>query len=298
MLLILADKNRAFSHAMMILATLLISTSFPVCQIIAPKLDTGLLTLLRFFLASLIFYPIVYLKYKFKWPGAKRIFQYSLISFCLATFFWSMFEALRYTSALNAGMLYALVPGVSAIFSAILVRERLHRGKILAFVLGIFGSVWVVFRGDINALLSLDYNRGDLIFFGGVFLMSLYTPLVKRFHSGEPVPVMTFWIILSGTVWLFLFNQGAVWQVGFEEIEFSVIVGLLYLSVFTTIISFFLLQYATIQIGPTKVASYSYLNPVAVLIVTTLFFGHPVPSITVFPGIIIVLLAVIAIQQK
>ena len=294
----LGDKNRSLSHAMMILATLLISTSFPVCQIIAPKLDTGLLTFFRFFLAALIFYPIVYLKYKFKWPGSKRIFQYSLISFCLVTFFWSMFEALRYTSALNAGTLFALVPGISAIFSTILVRETLHRGKILAFALGIFGSVWVVFQGDINVLLSLDYNKGDLIFFCGVFFMSLYTPLIKHFHSGEPVPVMTFWIILSGTVWLFLFNQSAVWKVSFEEIEYSVIAGLLYLSVFTTIISFFLLQFATIQIGPTKVASYSYLNPVAVLVVATLFFEQSVPSITVLPGVIIVLLAVIAIQKK
>jgi drug/metabolite transporter (DMT)-like permease len=209
-----------------------------------------------------------------------------------------MFEALRYTSALNAGTLYALVPGISAIFSAVLVREQLHLGKILAFVLGIFGSVWVVFRGDINTLLSLDYNKGDIIFIGGVFLMSLYTPLVKRFHSGEPVPVMTFWIILSGTVWLFFFNQSTVWKVSFEEIEFSVIAGLLYLSIFTTIISFFLLQFATIQIGPTKVASYSYLNPVAVLVVSTVFFGHSVPSLTVLPGVIIVLLAVIAIQKK
>ena len=83
----LADKNRWFSHAMMIVATLLISTSFPVCQIIAPKLDAGLLTFFRFFLASVIFYPIVYLKYKFKWPGLKRIFQYSLISFAWSHFF-------------------------------------------------------------------------------------------------------------------------------------------------------------------------------------------------------------------
>ncbi len=291
-------KNTVSSHAMMILATLLISISFPVCQMIAPKLDTGLLTLFRFVLASLIFYPIVYLKYKFQWPGVKRISRYSLISLCLVTFFWSMFEALRYTSALNTGTLFALIPGISAIFSAILVGEHLPRGKILAFVLGIVGSIWVVFRGDINTLLVLDYNKGDLIFLGGVILMSLYTPLVKRFHSGEPVPVMTFWIILSGTVWLFLFNQDTIWRVDFEDVDSSVIASLLYLSIFTTIISFFLLQFATIQIGPTKVASYSYLNPVAVLMVSTLFFGHKVPSITVFPGVAIVLFAVIVIQQK
>ena len=181
----LGDKSRSLSHAMMILATLLISTSFPVCQIISPKLDTGLLTLFRFFLASLIFYPIVYLKYNFKRPGSKRIFQYSLISFCLVTFFWSMFEALRYTSALNAGTLFALVPGLSAVFSIILVKEKLDRGRALAFLLGIFGSVWVVFRGDINASLVLTII-GDLIFFGGVFFMSLYTPLVKRLHSVSP----------------------------------------------------------------------------------------------------------------
>ena len=287
-----------FSHALMILATLLISTSFPVCQILAPKLDTGVLTFLRFFLAALIFLPIVFFRYKLKWPTPKKLFQYSLISLCLIIFFWSMFEALRYTSTLNTGALYALIPGISAMFSLILVREELHFGKVLAFFFGIIGCVWVIFRGDIGAFLSLDYHQGDLIFLGGVILMSLYMPLVKYFHSGEPVPIMTFWIIVSGAVWLFLFNYKTIQEVRFLEIEFSILLGLGYLAIFTTIVTFFILQFVTIQIGPTKVAGYSYLNPVAVLLVGSAFFGQAIPSFIVIPGIAIILLSVFVIQKR
>ena len=48
----------------------------------------------------------------------------AIIAAPLVGYFWCMFEALRHTSALNAGALFTLVPGLSAIYAAVLVREK------------------------------------------------------------------------------------------------------------------------------------------------------------------------------
>ena len=47
-----------------------------------------------------------------------------------------------------------------------------------------------------------------LIFLGGCFAMGLYTPLVKLLHRGESMAVMTFWVLVTGSLWLMLFAGG------------------------------------------------------------------------------------------
>jgi len=66
------------------------------------------------------------------------------------------------------------------------------------------GAVWVIFRGDLSLFLAMAWNRGDLIFLGGCLAMGLYTPLIRLLHRGESMLVMTFWILITGCIWLLL----------------------------------------------------------------------------------------------
>ena len=34
--------------------------------------------------------------------------------------------------------------------------------------------------------------------------MAAYTPLVKLLHRGEPMAVMTFWVLVTGSFWLLI----------------------------------------------------------------------------------------------
>jgi drug/metabolite transporter (DMT)-like permease len=72
--------------------------------------------------------------------------------------------------------------------------------------------------------------------------------------------------------------------------------GVVYLAVFTTIITFFLTQYAVPYLGPTKVMAYSYLYPGLVLVID-LLLGHGLPPPRVIPGVLVVLVAMIFLQR-
>ena len=259
-------------------------------------MDPGVLNLIRFIVATAVFAPFIIIQYKRKIiPKFNKLILFSLISFCLTGFFWCMFEALKYTTALNTGSLFVLIPGIAAIFSLMLLKEKLGKAKILALFLGFFGASWVVFKGEINSFISLELNSGDLIFLVGCFLMAAYAPLVKKVHTGEPSAIITFWTLLTGCFWLAIFSNFQIFEFNWKAIPVNVYLAILYLAIFTTILSTLFFQSAAINLGGNRVAAYTYLNPTLVLLLNWII-GKGLPPIKVIPGVIIVLGATFVLQ--
>lgn len=281
-------------HLLMIVCAALVSTSFTVGAAIAADLDPAVLTLLRFVFASVILAPIIHLRHglRVSWSFLGRC---SIISCCLVIFFWCMFQALKFTTALNTSVIFTLVPSISGLYALVLVRERLRRAQLWSLIIGMIGALWVIFRGDLGLLLAMDWNRGDAVFMAGCFSMGLYTPLIKLLHRGESMLVMTFWVLITGSVWLLLFGGDRLFEVSWSNITVHTWSGILYLAIFTTVITFFLTQYCVPFIGPTRAMAYSYLYPGLVLIID-LLIGHGLPPVGVLPGVVIVLLAMVVLQ--
>jgi drug/metabolite transporter (DMT)-like permease len=283
-----------FVHLLMVICAIFVSTSFTVGAAITEGLDPAILTLVRFSLAACIFGPWVYFKYGLNFSFS-LFFRCALISGCLVIFFCCMFLSLRYTSALNTSVIFALVPSLSGIYAFVLIGERLQKEQLLALVCGMVGVFWVIFRGDLPQFLSMEWNRGDLIFLAGCFVLGLYTPLIKLLHRGESMAVMTFWVLVTGSLWLLLFSGSKLTQVDWSLVPGFAWLGVAYLAVFTTIITFFLNQYSVPYLGPTRVVAYSYLNPALVLGID-LLLGHGLPPLRVVPGVLVVLGAMFVLQ--
>ncbi|MCW5210008.1 DMT family transporter, partial [Desulfobulbus sp. US1] len=211
-------------------------------------------------------------------------------------FFWLMFLAMRSTTALNTGVIFTLVPSISGLYSAVLLKERLGRYRLIAMIPAILGAIWVLFRGSPAELLAFNLNSGDLIFFGSCLLMAFYTPLVKFFHQEEPMALMTFWILVTGCGWLLLFSGYQLLSVPWGSVSLKIWSGIIYLSIFSTITTFFLSQLCTLSLGPTRVMAYSYLYPPFIVLIEW-GFGHPLPSVQVLPGVGLIIAAMFIVQQ-
>ncbi len=262
---------------------------------ISRDIDPAALTLIRFALASLLFAPVVWYRCGLA-VSLSALLRYFCISAVLVIFFWCMFLSLRYTSALNTSAIFTLVPSFSGIYAMLLSRERLGKARLAALFFGISGALWIVFRGDIRLLTSLAWNRGDLIFLAGCLVMGLYTPLVHKLHRGEPMVQMAFWVTVTGTIWLLIPGGSRLIAMQAADISGTVWLGIFYLAVFSTIITFFLTQYCILFIGPTRAMAYSYLYPALVLVID-LVFGGVWPGIRILPGVFIVLCAMFVVQS-
>jgi len=81
-----------------------------------------------------------------------------------------------------------------------------------------------------------------------------------------------------------------------EGVSFAGWAGVAYLSVFTTIVTFFLTQYSVPRLGATRVMSYSYLYPGLVLLIE-LILGKGLPPLRTLPGVFVVLVAMVVLQR-
>ncbi len=294
MKLAVVGKKRGV-HVLMVICATLVSTSFIVGEHIAKHLDSAVLTLVRFVLGACFLAPAISWKYGLR-VSLGSLGRYGVVSGSLVIFFWCMFFSLQYTTALNTSVLFTLVPALSAIYAAIIVGEKIGRSTIAALVFGLLGAIWVLFRGDLSLFLGLQWNRGDLIFFAGCLAMGLYTPLVRRMHRGEKMEVMTFWILITGSIWLLPAGALGLARVDLAAVPLEVWAWIAYLAFFTTVISFYLTQYSIQFLGPTRVMAYSYLYPGLVLFIEILI-GRGWPELKVMPGIAVIFVAMYFLQR-
>lgn len=288
--------SRSCIHFLLLLSSILVSTSFVVGEIVATQIDPVVLTFARFVLAAVVLGAIVYVRGEFNFSPS-LFMRSAAISGCLVVFFWSMFLALRYTTALHTSVIFALTPLFSALYSLILLRERFSRGRFLILVYGGFGALWVIFQGDWLLASTISWNKGDLIFLGGCASMGLYAPLIKLMHRGESMLLMTFWILVTGSLWLFLFGGYNLIHFQWSSVVLSCWWWVVYLAIFCTVITFYLTQISVVRVGPVQVTAYSYLYPALVLVID-LLRGDGLPETAVLPGVIIVVSAMFFLAGK
>ena len=284
------------NHLFVLLATALVAGSFIVSENLAGIINPFSLTLLRFAGAALILSPLIIYKKEWRvkvWPTLPRGM---VIGFFFAAFFIGLFEALNTTTALNTGTLYTLVPMGTALLSAFFLKDRINRKILLVYLFGAIGTTWVVFQGDIDALLSFSLNEGDFIFLLASLSMCCYSVLMKFLYRNDDMVVLVFCTLLGGSFWLVLalvfLNQPLEWHL----ITTKEMANIAYLILASTLLTMYLYQRTTVFLGPSSVNTYIFLNPA--LVAVLLFFVHgTVPKIAIIPGVFVSVLATVFLQM-
>lgn len=275
------------SHLIIILATFLVGGSFVVSQKLSGIIDPISITLLRFVIASLVLVPIIFFNQNYRKKLIPTFYRAMIISFFYSLFFIGLFKALEYTTALNTGTIFTLVPFITAVFSIFVFNQKISLMSYLVYFIGIIGTSMVVFRGNLELFISLSLNNGDIIFLLAIFSMALYSICMKYFHKeDDELIVLVFMTLFGGVIWmslsLIIFDIPLNWtKIGTEEFLY-----IIYLSILATLVTSYLYQRGTIFLGPKKVMAYVYLNP-ATIIIISYFTIHEEINTFIFIGILI-----------
>lgn len=283
------------AHAAMLLFAALISSSFTVGGLIAKAVDPVALTFWRFLLAGAIFLVVVLATERFRLPTVGQLGRYSFIGLLLCIYFVLMFEALRWTDPLSAGVVFTLIPAMTAVFSLFVLGQRTSSRQIVALAIAACGSVWVLFRADLDALLRFHVDYGEIVFFFGCVSYAAYPVFVRRLHRDESTAVLTFWSLTTGAVMLGAYGFSTILRTDWAAVPVGVYLGIVYLAVVTTAISFFLIKYASLQLPGAKVMAYTFLIPAFVVALEGLI-GHGWPGPIVFAGVVVTALAVVVVE--
>lgn len=273
-------------HLLSLLVTALVAGSFISSAELSGVINPFSLTLLRFSLAALMMSPFIFIRFE-RIKIVRKVFPRSLVmSFFFSLFFICMFEALTTTTALNTGTLYTLVPFLTAIAGAAIFKQKLSPKLLLIYILAAVGTCWVIAKGDYSVLLALDFNYGDVIFLLGCVSMVCFSLSMKVLNRGEESLVTVFCILIGGMVWMTLAMIVFQQPLGWEALSFNLGAHMMYLALFATLASTYIIHKTTIVLGPTKVMAYIYLSPVFVALFMLLFSGQQIP-LAVYPGILL-----------
>lgn len=259
------------AHLYVLIATFLVGGSFIVSQNLSGHIHPISITLLRFIIAWVCLAPFIFLKKEFRIKIIPTFKRAMIISFFYALFFIGMFKALEYTSVINTGTIFTLVPLLTAIFAFFVFKQIIHLKQYVIYCIGILGTLIVVFKGDIDSFLLMSLNKGDIIFLFSIIAMSLYSISAKYFYQkDDKLIVLVFMTLVGGSLWtlgaLLLLDIPLLWG----EIKSELYIDMIYLSIIATLMTSYLYQKAHIILGPKIVMSYVYLNPASISIL--LFF--------------------------
>lgn len=262
----------------------LVAGSFSLGAMSAPLVDPAALTALRFWIAAALLGGWG-LATKGLTAGAFRApWRYAALGGLFSIYFVLMFEGLKTAEPVATAAVFTLTPVMAAGFGWLLLRQRMTPRIALALAVGAAGALWVIFRGDLDALVALRIGRGESIYFLGCVIHALYTPMVRLLNRGESALAFSFGTLLAGAVALTVWSFPALLATDWAHLAPIVWITLVYISVFASAATFVLLQFAAIRLPASKVMAYTYLVP-SWVILWQIGLGHRAPPALVVAGV-------------
>ena len=287
-------RERLLARLAMLAFSAMIAGSFTTGALAVPYIRPEPLNAIRFIFAAALMgvATLGMARNRVVFPPAP--WRFGIMGALMAIYFVTMFIALTMTQPVATSAVYTLVPLMTAGTAFVLVGQRSGAAILLSLVLAALGSVWVIFHGDINALLGFDIGRGELIYFVGCIAYAVYTPLLRRFSRGEPSLVLSFWTLAATAVWITLVGLPDILATDWLHLPAVVWWVVLYLAVGPTAICFFIIQYASLRLPASKVIAYGYLTPAFVILFEALA-GHGWPTLTIVAGAAVTVLGLVVL---
>ena len=137
-----------------------------VGRAVRDDIDPVMLALLRWIGATIVVAPLAWRGLREDWPVIRAAWK-PTFALCLAGivgFNTVLYAGLQYTTATNTLLMQASIPGLVLLIAALAFSQREPKVKVFGILLSVFGAAFTIFKGDIDALLSLRLGKGDLLY--------------------------------------------------------------------------------------------------------------------------------------
>ena len=268
-------SKRYSAYILLVLATLFWSGNFIVGKFATlfqiPPLS---LNAFRWICVWLILMPFTYKEIYKNLPSIKK--NWLVISFMgvitISTFNSVVYFALNYTQVINAVLVLAAIPAATIFFSSLMNVEKTNVFQLLGLFLSIIGIGSIISTGDIQKLISLSFNKGDLWMLICVITWALYSTLLKKnkfeFSQFSLIQLMVSVGILFLIPQLF-YEKSIGLEVNFNKAFFFI---LFYVVVFPAIAAYFCWQQGVEIIGPNRATMFIQLMPLFSAVMAIIIF--------------------------
>lgn len=260
------------AYGQLALAMILVGANVAVAKLLAEALPIALIAFLRCALAVLILWPLARMiegRVRVSRDVRRNLFLQAI--FGTAIYNAGLLAGLRLTSALEGGLVLAMLPAVVALGSYLWLRERLSARQWVAAGLAGFGMAAITLArlGGAGGGSAL----GNLLVFAGVCGEAVYVLLARRVAGAVPV--------ITASLWMQVFSAGVLLPFaafGFSDIAALTdprLFALLLFHSLTASVLCLLLWYAGMRRVPAGIAgTFTAFLPASAAVTAVLFLGE------------------------
>jgi len=198
-----------------------------------------------------------------------------------------IYIAVQTTTTINAVLVNSCIPVLIAVFSWILYKEMMSPRQCLGVLISLCGVLLIIARGEITHLLTMSFNRGDLLVLAAAALWALYSANLRKFPKElHPLAYLS-GIIISGLLVIFPFYLMEMYGGKSIIISTSSIVTILYVAIFASLLAFIFWNRAVRSVGANKAGPFIHLMPVFSTILAVFFLDETL-HVYHFQGILLI----------
>ena len=199
--------------------------------------------------------------------------------------------SLIHTQVINASLFNTAIPAIIILLCFLFKIEKTNKFQILGLIISACGILVIITKLKLDILLSLNFNKGDLIMVGGVLTWGIYSTLLKKKQFTLPLltlvhVICTFGLISVFPQFLYEFSNGQI-----INFDINVAYTLIFLALFPSIGSYYCWAGAVSIIGANRAGISLSLIPLfssimAILIYDEIFqFFHLIGAILIILGL-------------
>jgi drug/metabolite transporter (DMT)-like permease len=274
-------------YLLLLFTSLLWGGNFVVGKSLVEHASPSTLTLLRWLIAVCALIPFVWWKEKSLLPSKKAIVPLVLMGVTgVVLFNLFQFLALDFTTATNVGLISTFNMFSIALSSYLFLKEKISLMQLLAMLLSLGGVLLVLTNGQLQILLTLQFNKGDLFMLAAVAIWGLYA-VCSKWAMSHTTPLMA--TLYSGIFGILLLAPFHLRDFTIERIDGSFVQSILYTGVISTVVCMLLWNIGVQKLGATTSGIFLNFNPIFTALLAFMFLGENMTVIQVIGSVIVIL---------
>ena len=249
---------------------------------------------LVFFRWSLVWLILLPFTYREIIKSKDIIFSNLPLLFFLALTSVGLFNSFTYlslvhTQVINASLFNTAIPAIIILLCFLFKIEKTNKYQILGLIISVLGILSIITKLNLEIILSLNFNKGDLIMIGGVISWGLYSSFLKKKKFTLPLLTLVHILCTLGLIFilpqfLYEFSQGQR-----IDLNLNLLYILIFLALFPSIGSYYCWAGAVSIIGANRAGIFLSLIPLFSTIMAIFFYNEQFQFFHLIGAILIIL---------
>jgi drug/metabolite transporter (DMT)-like permease len=268
--------NKNWAYLMLCGPALFWSGNFVLARAMSLDIEPVTLSFWRWMIALLVFLPFSIMALIRDWRIIRNNLPLLILMGALgvAAFNTFVYLGVRHTTATNALLINSFIPIFIIILTRIMLGVSMSLRKIIAVLISSLGVLLLVVKGDVQNLLALQVNLGDLWILLAALFWALYSISLRWRPAGLSSSGFLLFTMLVGVVLLIPFYLYVLSQGVYLEMNSPNLLTIAYVALFPSIGAFLLWNQGVKMVGAATAGQFIHIMPVLGTLMAVVFLGE------------------------